>query len=341
MRTFKAMVSLLGVLLLAACGGGALSTVPPAVADGGRGLDGSTIAFEKDKLWAAFSEGGAIYEFPVNGSGALTPLAMLYAGLDSMVNPLQFQDVAVAPDGTVYALLNPVIANASSMWHLHVYSPGALELEHVVQSTGRAYAVALGGDGILVEVSVPGVATPVIKTYQYGVSDRAPIRKFHTPPAHSFGFVVSRDHLIYLPRPDGYDAYPITSTDGCCPAERITITRPATAGTPGSFAVGPDNSIYEAELYPPPRSTPNQGTMYVNVYPPHSGTPARRIGPLPTYVSGFSRAPVITVDGNSRLYVATAGTIYRFGTRANGASTPQRTITPPVGGYPVGLAVGP
>ena len=75
-------------------------------------------------------------------------------------------------------------------------------------------------------------------------------------------------------------------------------------------------------------------------YAPGSGTVARRIGPLPADYTGFG-FPVITVDAQNRLYVATTGKIFRFGPSANGAATPQKVMIDPTLGRPSAMAVGP
>ncbi len=328
---------------LAACGGGSGGgALPPEAGElGARAPSGSSVAFEKRTLWVAYAQ--RVNAFPTDGSGAVTPEKTLgdFPWFTSAGTPLPgsspgIVDVAVAPDGTRWLLENRSFAEGGPGWRLYAVAPNETTPENTYGDDAHVpFALALGGDGIMVGYrDSNGVTT--IATYAYAANNSAPIRTF-TSSAPVLGLASGNDGHFYVARPNGYDVYDPTST-GCCPVRSVVTSGLTGTVTIGSqeFAVGPNNSVYVVDL---PGGNANP-VMYVNVYAPGSGKVARRIGPLPANYNGLG-FPAIAVDSLNRLYVATQGTIYRFGPRANGAATPARVMTDSTPARPVALAVGP
>ncbi|GEM_PF-7121036 len=338
MRSFRTFLSALALLTLAACGGGSAGGMlpPPANDPGTTDPSGSSVAFEKATLWVGYQV--QMNAFSTNGNGAVTPETTVgtFWETSPAASVPGIVDVAVAPDGTRWVLENESFAFGSPGWHLYAVAPGANQPENTYGDTVNfPFAVGLAGDGIMVGYRDPnGVTT--IATYPYGASNAPALRTFvSTGPV--LGFAEGIDDRLYVARPGSVDIYRPKS-NGCCPKRTIV-----TAGLLGhvtinarEFAVGPDNSIYLVDL-PGSQSNP---VMYVNVYAPGSGTPARRIGPLPANYGGLA-FPVITVDAKNRLFVATNGQIYRFGPNANGTDAPQRLMIDPTLARPAAMAVGP
>jgi hypothetical protein len=369
MRPIQTSLCMLFVLALSACGGGSRGGALPPAADGGGtlpaasgartlgtdsarnvdpggivGVDGSTVAFQRGSLWATYE--GEVIKLSVNGSGTVTPNAIYYP-LWPGNSDTSTIDSAVAPDGTLWILQSAQYYIFGSLtWRLVAYAPGetnSANYENVYHGPGNAKALALGGDGVMVEAEPPNYDGPgVIYTYPYASNDPPPMRTFHKSAAHALGFALGNNGRIYLRRADGFESYRPDS-DGSTPVEHIvTTTEQKELGFQGSFAVGPDNGIYAIDPigFHDGVTHNGDGRLYVNYYRRGSGTITRRIGPLPMRNDGDARMPVLAVDMSNRLYVATSGIFYRFGPSANGDAKPQRTQT--LGGVsiPLGLSVG-
>jgi hypothetical protein len=334
MRIFRTFTSVCALAALAACGGGSGGTVPATNDPGTRAPSGSTVAFEKTTLWVGYQlQANA---FSTNGNGPVTPEKTLPAFRWSSSIGAPFPaiiDVAIAPDGTQYLLENRSATGGGPGWRLYAVAPGSTEVENTYgDDVDFPFALGLGGDGIHVGYrDSNGVAT--IATYPYAASNAPPMRTFvSTTPV--LGFAEGNDGHLYVARPGRVDVYDPTST-GCCPIRSVATTGLAGHITISSqeFAVGPNNSIYVTDL-------PGNNVMYVNVYAPATGKLSRRIGPLPADYGGFG-FPVITVDAQNRLYVATTGNLYRFAAGAQGADPPQRVMNDPTQDRAHSMAVGP
>jgi hypothetical protein len=339
MRPFRTFFCALIVVALAACGGrsGSSSLAPTGYDPGTRDASGSTVAFEKATLWVA--DDTLVSAYSTNDSGTPTPLQLLgsFAWTDKKGQPIPgIVDIAIAPDGTKWELENRDFAQGGPGWRLNAVAPhDTYPPENTYgDDVNRPFQLALAGDGVMVGYVNAVTGVEIIATYPYAANFVRPIRKFKT--TGMYAFASGNDGHLYVARSNEFDVY-APDSDGCCPWRRIVLDAPLTyMGSPQGFAVGPDNSIYVQDL--PSTYTADQ-VMYVNVYPPGSGTIGRRIGPLPHHLDALS-GPVITVDAKNRLYVATDGSIYRFGPGANGAAQPQRVITNP-GSQPNAMAVGP
>jgi hypothetical protein len=340
MRTVWTALCALGVLALSACGGGGSSggAVPAGSAPGSIDPNGSTVAFQSGSLWVASNTG--VREFSTDDNGAATPRRMLgdfpwpAAGDPGPV------DVAVAPDGTLWVLVGDHIAFGSSKWMVFAYPPGATDAHHLENSfhgTGGPAAFGLGGDGVLVGTSFGPNGDGTIQTYPYASTDAPPMRTFSVSPGHRGSFTMGYNSRIYLARADGFESYRPDS-NGCCPVQTVVTSAPP-ENYPGSFAVGPDSSIYATNLVGFHQPGSHGAVAYVNVYPPSSGTPARRIGPIAIDNGPDALGPRVVVDAQSRLYLGQSGTVYRFGATANGNAVPERTVT--FLGNVYGLAIGP
>ncbi len=350
MRSFRTLLWTLAVVVLSACGGGSGSAVPATSDAETRAPSGSTIAYENRTLWVGYRQ-SQLNEWSTNASGSVNP-ARRFTGAWPWPNnqpngyPV-LSDVALAPDGTTWVLLRQATPDGRALpgWRLLAYSPGETNAANDENIYGddvqTAVALGLGGEGVEVGLAGPnGIAT--IATYAMASSNSPPFRTFQTSGS-VIGFAAANPARIYLARPTGFEIYRQSST-GCCPLTTIVTDTPQNMEISQEFAVGPDKSIYAAD-WPrggvPDGTGKRVGVVYVNVYPNGSGHAARRIGPLPAYFGGLARPPVINVDANNRLYVATSGKIYRFGPKANGSATPDRVITDPTTDYPAALAIGP
>jgi hypothetical protein len=341
MRPLRTFFYALAVAALAACGGGSgSSSLAPAGYDPGtRDPRGSTVAFEKATLWVADQTLSTAYS--TNDSGTPTPLQYFgpVSWLDKKAQPIPgIVDIAIAPDGTKWELENRDFAEGGPGWRLNAFAPHDTHNYPAENTYGddvsSPFQLALAGDGVMVGYVKPLTQTQIIATYPYAANFVPPIRKFKT--TGMYAFASGNNGHLYVARSNEFDVY-APDSDGCCPLRRIVLDAPLKdIGSPQGFAVGPDNSIYVQDL--PSTYTADQ-VMYVNVYPPGSGTIGRRIGPLPNHFDALS-GPVITVDAKNRLYVATDGSIYRFAPGANGAAQPQRVITNPRS-QPFAMAVGP
>lgn len=369
MRPIQTSLCALGVLVLSACGGSGHGPLPPAggggtlpVESGARnhgtdsarsvdpggtvGVNGSTVAFQRGTLWVTYNHGVEVLS--VNGSGAVTPNVTFYPPWPGKPDG-NTVDSAVAPDGTVWILqIDTWFFFPSNAWRLVAYAPGetnSANYENVYHGVGNAKALALGGDGVMVETESEHYdGSGTINTYPYASNDPPPMRTFHKSAGHDLGFALGNNGRIYLKLADGFESYRPES-DGSTPVEHIITTTPQRVlYYQGSFAVGPDNGIYviDAVGFNDGVTHNGDGRLYVNYYRRGSGTIARRIGPLPMRNDGDARPPVIAVDASNRLYVATSGTFYRFGPGANGDARPQRTMTngPVNRTQPLGLSIG-
>lgn len=331
MRSFQSFFCALAVLTLAACGGGpgSNSLAPAGYDPGTRDPSGSTVGFEKATLWVGYDS--SVSAFSTNGSGAVSPEFTLGAYAYQRTYLPGIVDIAIAPDGTRWVLEDHSFAEGGRGFRLLAYASGSTEVENIYgDDVSTPFAVGLAGNGIMVGYVDPtGVWT--IATYRYAASNTPPKRTFLSS-TRILNFAEGNDGLLYVDRPDRVDVYDPKST-GCCPVRSIVLHDDS--GNPvssGLFAVGPDSTIYLGV------HAPNK-TMYVNAYPPGSGTIGRRIGPLPADNGSFA-GPAITVDSKNRLYVATQGTFYRFGPNASGA-TAQRVMTDSTLSRVHALAVGP
>ncbi len=339
MRSVRACFFALGLLTLAACGGGSSGSgpLPPAASDAGvREPSGSTVVFEHSTLWVGYELG--INAYPTEANGPVTALKHLGDIPWHFINGHAFPefpgivDLAVAPDGTKWVLENYDAFMGGVGWRLFAIGPGDTTPENVEgDDTSYPISVALGDDGVFVASSSRDGRSWTIAEYPYGASNAQPIRSIQTT-SQVVGMAIGNEGHLYVARPSSVDVYG-TTAGGCCPLRSIAVP----VGYVGAhgFAVGPDTSIYVTELA---GKGPNPA-LYVNVYSSKSGALQRRIGPLPTSGNAFG-FPVITVDGRNRLYVATDGKIYRFGPRANGAVT-QPGWVDPAHSRPHSMAVGP
>jgi hypothetical protein len=342
MRPIRTFLCALGLAALSACGGGGSSggAVPAGSAPGGIDPNGSTVSFQSGSLWVASEV--VINKYSTDADGAATPLVSLggfpwYGEFGSIPGPY---DLAVAPDGTLWALLGNNQLLGSGRWEVLAYAPGETQganPENHYHGDGIPFAFGLGGDGVLMETFPFPDGSSTISTYPYAATEAPPIRTFAVSPGHRAGFVFGYNSRIYLATSNGFESYRADS-NGCCPVDRVT-TDITPGDFRGSFAVGPDNSIYALDLVGFHQPESHGAVAYVNVYPPGKGTPARRIGPITISNGGLSRFPVIVVDGLGRFYVGQAGFIERFAANANGAAQPDRTIT--FRGNVFGLAIGP
>jgi hypothetical protein len=331
MASFRTFLYALAIVALAACGGGSGRTaLPPASDPGTTDQNGSTVAFEKSTLWVAYNN-AQINVFSTDASGDATPLkragAFEWSNAPGTSIP-GIIDVAIAPDGTQWILESRDFVFGGPGWRLFAVAPGDTRPEYVNGDDVHVPAqLGLAGDGVMVRYyETSGGST--IATYPYAVSNAPVVRTFTSASIHAFA--EGNDGKLYVSRPGGFDVYR-PDTTGCCPVRSIE-----TGTTANQFAVGPDNSIYIAEL-PGSRSNP---VMYVNVYGPGSAQVTRRIGPLPADYGGLALFPVIAVDAKNRLFVATSAKIYRFGPNANGAATPQRVINDATPARPTAMAIG-
>lgn len=353
MRSLPAVVTALGVLLLSGCGGGGStgpSGVPQSVTP-----DGSTVGFESGTIWATYQRGSTtVFSTRANGSVTATHTYGPFAWPTDTGAIPGGVDVAAAPDGTGWILLSHWQADiqASHDWMLSAIAPNERDPgrpENTYTGVGRPLAFGLGGDGVLVESigdATNSLGPAVIRTYPYASNTSIPMRTFTVPQAdlQFAGFVFGQNSRIYLARPNGFEYY-LAESDGSQPLKQIVTDVPP-LNTRGSFAVGYDNSIYEVQLVNAQGATLSDTvgavSLYVNVYPPGSGTASRRIGPIAVHFTGEDFPPIITVDAKNRLYVVTGGNIYQFAANANGNATPLRTVTPPSsGGRVAGIAIGP
>ncbi len=250
-------------------------------------------------------------------------------------------DLAAAPDGTMYVLENDNALGGASSWRLVTVPPPGTHPAGmpVYDGDGTPYEVALGPGGVLVEAysRTNGLS---IRTYAYGAVDPPAARTFKpTSDVTYFGFAVGPDGRIYIPRTNGFDVY---AADATGPITTIVTARPP-APYPGLFRIARDGTIFSAELVDYLKGgTGTTSTMYVNVYPPGSGTLARRIGPLPVVNDAQGRPPVIAVDANDTLYVGTNFSLYVFGPSANGNAAPDHLMTYSSSiGWLDALAIGP
>ena len=296
-------------------------------------------------IWAGYLIGvGPLVRYPKGGDGTVTG-SMVSASLGFPTEPGAFFGVAglaAAPDGTMYVLQTDDALNGGSHWRIvTVAPPGAKPgTAPVYDGDGNPYAVELGPNGVLVE-SYSRTNGISIRTYPYGAIDPPATRTFQpTPNAGTyFGFAVGPDGRIYIPRLDGFDVYAADAT-GCCPVTLRTAYPPTEF--PGLFKIGRDGSIFSAQLVNYFEYSGGTPSMYVNVYPPGSGAIARRIGPLPLVNDVLSHLPVIAVDANNTLYVATNFSLYVFGPSANGNVAPDHLMTYGISaGWLDGLAIGP
>ncbi len=333
MRSFRTFLCALAVVTLAACGGGRGASLPPPAGydPGTRDPSGSSVAFEKATLWVGYES--AVEAYSTDGIGVATPEFTLPSYVYQRTYIPGIRDVAIAPDGTKWVLESHSFAEGGPGFRLLAYAPGSTEVENIYgNDTGFPIAVGLAGDGIMVGYfDSSGITT--IATYPYAASNAPPIRTFRTPKQVR-GFYEGNDGHLYVVHTNKIQIFRPDS-DGSTPLRNIALDRPiGPIISPQEIAVGPDNSVYVTEL-------PGSNVMYVNVYPPGSGTVGRRIGPLPAdYGDGGSNFPSITVDSKNRLWVATKGHFYRFAPSANGAATPQRDMTDSTG-RAWSLSVGP
>lgn len=313
----------------------------PATDSGALDPNGSSVAYEKRTLWVAYD--GLVDAFSADSSGSVTP--------EKSIGSIQWTsqnlgalpgivDVAIAPDGTKYLLEQRDFAEGGRGWRLFAIAPGDTQQENVYgDDINFPIAVSLAGDGIMVHYSTPQ-GTHTIATFAYAASNSLPIRLFQSTNANNRvdGFAAGADGRLYVERPQGFDVYH-PDANGFDPPERHITTDTPLQNGPQGFAVGPDNSIYVEDLT---NALSSSHVMYVNVYPEGSGTIARRIGPLPTNYDALGHSPVIIVDSQNRLFVATNGQIYRFGPKANGNATPQRVFVDSTRiENPTAMAVGP
>jgi hypothetical protein len=337
MRTVRTLLYALGVVALSACGGGAHGgALPPAGSDAGpRAPSGSSVAFEKDTLWVAYTEAHGVNAFSTASGGTVTPLKHLFPYRWTPNNPSipGIVDVAIAPDGTQWILENRDFALGGSGWRLVAIAPGSTEAENMYgDDVNSPFGLALAGDGVMVGLRSPVNGAHSIVTYPYAHSFAPPLRTFQST-RQILAFASGNDGHLYVRRPHAFEVYDPTS-DGSTPVRRIQTDAPQSS----KFAVGPDNSIFVAEYIGRPAS----GQLFVNVYPPGSGTVGRRIGPIPSDFSPFGGTNVIAVDSIGRVYVATDGTIYRYGVHADGPSfKPQIVMNDPTLAHPVAMALGP
>lgn len=329
MRSLQTFVCALAVIALAACGGGGSL---PATTNTGTGPS----AFEPGTIWVVRT--GEVAAYPVNGSGMVNAEAALQFPWPGVaLSEPGVTDVAVAPDGTPWVLLryDIVVANPSG-WQLYGAAPGGSAPQSTAgANSGEAFGLAIGRDGVMVGMYdlAPGSNGPrvtSIATYPFAANTKASeIRRFVDSGTMS-GFATNSAGDIYVSRPDRIDVYASTST-GCCPIRTIMTATPPV----GRFKVGPDNSIYGADLSGSRSTT----TFYVDVYPPGSGQVGRRIGPIPAFFQGFG-SPQIAVDAKNRVYVATSQQIFRFAAGANGTDAPENvfSVSP---GDAFAVAIGP
>jgi hypothetical protein len=315
MRFVRATVSGLVVLALAACTGG--SADPPPFASGTRQA--------QTTIWAAFMS-GAVDGFAANRTGTVQPSTVLPRAqllFPSRPDPLNgAYAVAEAADGTLFVLLTDNTVFGGQNWRVVVFPPQNRTVSsNAYDGAGSPLGIALAPDGVMVAF-VPAGGLPVIQTFPYGANDPAPIRTFHMA-AGERRFGVGPGGQIDVETATGYAVF-APGSDGSAPLSTVTTT-PAPSPF-ASFAVGSDGSVYIAELvgYLAGGTT---STMYVDVYPPGSGTAARRIGPLPVLNDPDGLAPAIGLDPSDDLYVATNDAFYVFDKTANGNAQPLGTMT--------------
>jgi hypothetical protein len=332
MGSFRTFFCALAVVALAACGGGSGGSALPSPASdpGTRAPSGSTVAFQNATLWIGYDD-PRINTFSTDANGNVTPLKTTgpFLWTNSIGAPLPgVADVAIAPDGTEWILEKRDFVQGGFGWRLFAVAPGDTRPEYVNgDDVHKPAQLGLAGDGVMVSYYETSGAT-TIATYPYAISNAPAVRTFSSTSVRSFA--EGNDGKLYVSRAGGFDVYRPDAT-GCCPVRSIE-----TGTTVNQFAVGPTSSIYVADL----PGSPSNPVMYVNVYAPGSSRIARRIGPIPAEYNGFA-FPVIAVDANDRLYVATTGKIYRFGPNANGAATPQRVMNDPTTSRPRTMAIGP
>lgn len=327
MLSSRAMLCAAAVVVLAACGGS--GALPPPAAGPGSGL----VASQSATLWVGYDL--AIQAFPTDGNGAVPPeqtfgtWSWSSAPIGGFGSDSGITDLAIAPDGTRWVLEQSNFALGGPGWRLFAFGPNDGTPRNAYgDNVASPNGLAAGRDGIIVGYSTNGVT---IATYPYSAGVFAPIRTLHIAAAVS-RFAEGSDGNLYVGlRDGGIDVYQPTSTG----YDKIrTIAFDPQLGT---FRLGPDNSIYVPVL----SLSAGHQVLYVNVYAPGSSTVARRLGPLPVHFDGLV-FPTIVVDSQNRLYVATAGSIYRFGPGANGADNPQNVMTfPPEHPSPRAMAIGP
>lgn len=342
MRSFRTFLYALAVVALAACGGGgSAGALPPAaVSDPGtRDPSGSTVAFEKRTLWVSY--GQAINTFSTDVGGPVTPLKRSgpFPWYNAQGVPIPalpgVVDLAIAPDGTRWLLESRDEFLGGSGWRLYaVAAHDNLPENTYGDDINRPFAFVLGGDGVMIGYS--GASGTTIVEYPYAASSKVPPLRTLNLTGSVRGFAAGNDGRYYVLRPNSIGVYLPVAAGWSLVRSIATATRPGVTIDSQAFAVGPDSSVYAVEL----PGNLNNPVMYVDVYARGSGTIARRIGPLPANYNGLG-FPVITVDALNRLYVATQGSIYRFGPQANGTAKPQLVMTDATIGRPSALAVGP
>ncbi len=332
---------------LAACAGA--GSGPPGShagpAGAGRGgirqTRGSNTNLFDGSYWAASSSNGVtdvVAWSLVSPEG--NPLRGVVPSLAGLSNTAIANALSVAPDGTVYVLMqNQVSAYNSARWELQIFAPGATAAsapEQTISGTGWAADVVIVADGIdvLWGPVLPNDARPTgamtVSTYKFAAGNNPqPIRTLNAGTGAT-DVASDGDDRLYVALGGNIEVYP-AGARGTAKAIR-TIRTPAASIQ--SIAVAGDGTVYA--LAPP---ATNQPSIYAYAPGDNGPAPSRTIGPFTE-----TRIGAIAVDSKGDLYAAELDSLGRattlvYGPSANGKAAPLSTLTASAG--TTALAIGP
>ncbi len=243
------------VFVLAGCGG---SAVPAshAAADTSAALrtaEGSNRTFSAGRLWVSSGYSAVAWDL----GGGVPGLPSLTLRGVAIPNPPNggtrlVQDMTVAPDGTVYELVDVCRArgacgeDAAYTWKLKIYAPGAsgaAQIEQRISGTGRGRSVALNYNHIEVLSSDGTSAAPhgSVTSYRYAAgNDPAPLRRLSLAYAPRY-FGLDGNGVRYIGAGNSIFVYP-AGNPGEAAAPVRTIHLPGVLDD--AFALGPSQEIY-------------------------------------------------------------------------------------------------
>lgn len=326
--------SLICVLALAACGGGAPTVTAPPLAPTGT-------------LFVANADGISV--FPVTASGNAAPQRQI-TGLSAHTdgagggNTTGFSSTTVrglAPGSTAGSVAALIVSVA------HMQSPGSRIFEFsptAIRPADARIIILLSGIDFGLNPAVGIASVPSRPGYDvlpglFYVAKTDPPSAFRiASPSRAIAADAAGNVYVSSDNPAQVAVYsPAATTGNATPARTI-----ATASSPGPMAIGPDGTLYVVE-----RANGFQVPSTIEEFAPGASSPARVLGPFPADMSVVS----IAVDNQNELYVAQAqvdanqvttgpGTIAVFAPGASDAATPVRSLQNPIQNM-VSIAIGP
>jgi hypothetical protein len=342
----RRFASLLCVLALAGCGGGASSGVAPPA--GPARPTGTLFVANADgvNVFAAAASGNAVPQRQITGLYKLNPGALGGTGQGYWSEFL----TAIAPgatSGTVAALVVHVAHLQQPGFVVDEYGPAANGTNPPQNVQSPVPNVDIGLAPPFSMAAVPGGSgyDVVAGTYVERTSPPNAFRNAAGQAAFTTGSRIALDSAanVYVStqNPGKIAVYAAGATGDATPIRTI-----ATAAVPGPIAIGPDGTLYVAESPATTGSPQPDLSNTIEVFAPGATSPARVLGPFAADVSVVS----IALDAQNELYVAEAqvvnraatgtGTIAVFAPGASGAAAPVRILQNPIQNM-VSIAVGP